>query len=128
MNAFLSLGRWIFPVPFAVLGLLYFMNAPTIADNIIPPYLPFKIMWVYGFGAGFIGASVSMYTGKYDKLATTLLAVMLLVLVLLVHVPGAMAGGTGATVSMRMLLRDIGLMAASLLYAQNLAKDRSVVG
>lgn len=69
-----------------------------------------------------------MYTGKYDKLATTLLAVMLLVLVLLVHVPGAMAGGTGATVSMRMLLRDIGLMAASLLYAQNLAKDRSVLG
>lgn len=112
MNAFLSLGRWIFPIPFAIFGLFHFMNAQVMADYVVPAYLPAKAIWVYLSGAGLIAAAVSMYLGKYDKLATTLLAVFLLLLVLMVHMPGAMGGGEGAQASMSMVLKDLGLMAA----------------
>lgn len=128
MNAFLSLGRWIFPIPFALTGLLQFMNAQMLAEQVVPPYMPFKLLWVYLSGAGLIAAAASMYLEKYDKLATALLAIMLLLIVLLVHVPGAMSGDHRAPVSMSMLLKDTGLMAASMLYALHLAKDRAVVG
>lgn len=128
MNAFLSLGRWIFPIPFAIFGLMHFMNAQMMADYVVPAYMPAKALWVYLSGAGLIGAAVSMYIGRYDRLGTALLAVMLLLIVLMVHLPGAMAGGEGAQTSMSMLLKDLGLMAGAMIYAQNLAKDRSVIG
>lgn len=128
MNAFLSLGRWLFPIPFLAFGVMHFMSAQMMADYVVPAYMPAKVIWVYLSGAGLIGAAVSMYIGKYDKLATTLLAVMLVLIVLMVHLPGAMAGGEGAQNSVSMLLKDIGLAGAAMLYAQNQAKDHSIIG
>ena len=128
MNAFLSLGRWFFAIPFAILGLLHIMNADAMADLLVPNYMPAKTIWVYLVGAALIGASVSMLTGKYDKLAATLLSVFLLVLVVLVHLPGAMSGGAGAQAYMMMLLKDLSLSGASMMFALHYAQDRSVIG
>ncbi len=128
MNAFLSLGRWLFAIPFAIFGLFHFMNAQAMADYVVPAYMPAKAIWVYLSGAGLIAATVSMLIGKYDKLATTLLAVFLLLLVVMVHLPGAMAGGEGAQASTSMLLKDLALAGAAMMYALNYAKDRSVIG
>ncbi|MCC7505244.1 MAG: DoxX family membrane protein [Saprospiraceae bacterium] len=128
MNAFLSLGRWLFAIPFAIFGLFHFMNAQAMADYVVPAYMPAKAIWVYLSGAGLIAATVSMLIGKYDKLATTLLAVFLLLLVVMVHLPGAMAGGEGAQASTSMLLKDLALAGAAMMYALNYAKDRSVMG
>ncbi|MCW5922721.1 MAG: DoxX family membrane protein [Saprospiraceae bacterium] len=128
MNAFLSLGRWLFPVPFAAFGLIHLLNAQVMADNVVPAYMPAKIVWVYLSGLGLIAAAVSMYLGKYDKLAATLLAVFLLFVILMVHLPGAMSGGEGAQTSVSMVLRDLGMMAGAMIYALHLAIDRSVVG
>lgn len=128
MNAFLSLGRWLFAIPFAIFGLFHFMNAQAMADYVVPAYMPAKAIWVYLSGAGLIAAAVSMVIGKYDKLATTLLAVFLLLLVVMVHLPGAMAGGDGAQASMSMLLKDLSLAGAAMMYALNYAKDRSIIG
>lgn len=128
MHAFLSLGRWIFPFPFAVFGLMYLMNVPEAAERFVPAYLPVKWLWVYASSACLIGAAVSMYIGKYDKLATTLLAVFLLLVVVLVHVPAAMSGGGKGQTGLSDLFQDIGLMAAALIYAECLAKDKAVIG
>jgi putative oxidoreductase len=128
MNAFLSLGRWIFPITFLVFGVFHFMNAQAMADYVVPAYMPAKLVWVYLSGAGLIAAAISMYIGKFDKLATTLLAVFLLIVILTVHLPGAIGGGEGAQNSVSMLLKDLGLMAASMLYALHSAKDSSVIG
>lgn len=128
MNAFLSLGRWIFALPFAIFGLFHFMNANAMADFIVPSYMPAKTIFVYLSGAGLIAATVSMLIGKYDKLATTLLAVFLLLLVITVHLPGAMRSGEGAQASMSMLLKDMALAGAAMMYALNYAKDKSVIG
>ena len=128
MNTFLSLGRWIFPIPFLAFGLMHFANAQVMADYVVPAYMPAKAVWVYLSGAGLVAAAVSIYIGKYDKLATVLLSVVLLLFALMVHLPGVLAGGDAATSAMPGLLKDLGLAGASMLYAQHLAKDRSVVG
>jgi uncharacterized membrane protein YphA (DoxX/SURF4 family) len=126
MNAFLSLGRLIFPIPFLIFGLFHFMNAQGMADMVVPAYMPAKAIWVYLSGAGMIAAAISMYLGKYDKLATTLLAICLLLILLLVHLPGAMDGKNQMAVPM--LLKDLGLAAGCMLYATGFAKDRSIIG
>lgn len=128
MNAFLSLGRWVFALPFAIFGLFHFLNADAMADYVVPAYMPAKAVFVYLSGAGLIAATVSMLIGKYDKLATTLLAIFLLLLVVLVHLPGAMSGGDRAQASMSMLLKDLALAGAAMMYALNYAKDKSGIG
>jgi putative oxidoreductase len=124
MNAFLSLGRWLFAIPFAIFGLFHFMNAEGMA-GMVPDYMPAKSVLVYLSGAGLIAASVSMVTGKYDKLATTLLAIFLLMMVGLMHLQGAMSNNAA---SMSMLLKDISLAGAAMMYAYNYATDRSIIG
>ena len=127
MHAFLSLGRWIFPVPFAVFGLINLMNAQGMA-RVVPAYLPVPIAWVYFTGACLIAGAISMYIGKYDKLAATLIAVFLVILVLAIHLPGAMSGTEMSRTSMSMVWKDLGLAAGAMLFAQHVAKDRSFVG
>ena len=61
------------------------------AQYTVPAYMPMKVFWVYFTGAGLIAAAVSMLLGRLDKLATTLLAVFLLLMVFLLHIPNAMA-------------------------------------
>lgn len=120
MNAIFSLGKYLFAIPFAVFGVMHLMNAEAMA-----PMAFGQTILIYIAGIALIAASLSMIIGKMDKLATLLLAVMLLLFVFLIHLKGAMAGDQA---SMAGLLKDTMLAGASLLYAKNEAKDRSVVG
>jgi uncharacterized membrane protein len=124
MNAFLSLGRWLFALPFAIFGLFHFLNNEAMA-NMVPNYLPAKEIWVYLSGVLLIAASVCMVIGKYDKLATVLLVFFLLAMVGMMHLPSAMANNPS---SLAMLLKDLSLAGAAMMYAQNYARDRSVIG
>lgn len=128
MHAFLSLGRWLFAIPFAIFGLFHFMNAQAMVDTVVPPYMPVKVFWVYLSGAGLIAATVSMLIGKYDKLAATLLAIFLLLLVFMVDLPGAISGTERAQTFVAMLLKDLALAGASMMYALNYTRDRAMVG
>ena len=128
MQTFISLGRWIFPIPFAVIGMMYLMDVPATALRIVPAYMPLKELWVYLSSACLIVAAVSMYIGKYDKLATTLVAIFLLLVLVLVHMPLAMGGGEKGQYALNDLFQDMGLMAAALIYAECLARDKAVIG
>jgi putative oxidoreductase len=128
MNAFLSLGRWFFPIPFALFGLMHFMDTQAMADFVVPDYMPAKAFFVYLAGAGLIAAGLSMLLGKFDKLAAVLLAVFLLTLVFLVHAPKAMAHEAGSAVALSNMIKDLALAGAALLYAGSLAKDKAVIG
>jgi uncharacterized membrane protein YphA (DoxX/SURF4 family) len=128
MNSFLSLGRWLFALPFALFGLLHFMNADTMANMVVPAYLPAKAIWVYLSGAGLIAAAVSMVIGKFDKLAATLLAIFLILMVFLLHVPAAMSGGAGAQAAMSGILKDLSLAGGAMMYALHYAQDSSYSG
>ena len=130
MNAFLSLGRWFFAIPFAVFGLFHLMGGEAMADAVVPSYMPAKVVWVYFSGLGLIVASVAMLTGKYDKLAAVLLAVFLIFMVLLIHSQVAMLSGDPRTSQMGLsnMLKDLSLAGGALMYAKHYATDRSVIG
>lgn len=124
MNAFLSLGRWLFALPFVILGLINFLSSKTMAEAFVPNYMPAPTVWVFLGGAGLVAAGLSVLIGKYDKLACTLLAIYLLLMVLMVHLPGAMTGSMSAQF---LLFKDLALAGAAMMYAQHLSQDRSVI-
>lgn len=119
MNAIYALGKYLFAIPFAIFGILHLMAAGPMNDNLHPPG---GVAIVYITGIALIAATVSMLIGKYDKLATTLLALMLILFALIIQLKSAMNGDMGN------LLKDIALAGAALLYAGNLARDKSVIG
>ncbi len=104
------------------------MDSQTMADFVVPTYLPAKTVWVYIAGAGLVAASVSMIIGKYDKLAATLLAGFLLVIIFTVHAPNAAGHNPNSQMALSSLLKDLALAGASMLYAAHLAKDRAIIG
>ncbi len=120
MNQLLSFGKYLFALPFAVFGVLHFMNASAMAG--MAPFGGAFI--VYLTGACLIAAAVSILIGKYDKLATALLGVFLILTALLVHVKG-MSGGDAS--AMGSLLKDLALAGAAWMYAAYMSKDKSVI-
>ena len=125
MNNFLSIGRWLFAIPFAIFGIFHFVAADAMAESIVPDYLPAKTVFVYITGAGLIAASIAMLIGKKDRLATILLACFLLLSALMVHAPGAMSG---MQISVTMLMKDIALAGGALMFGLYAAEDKTLFG
>ena len=126
MNSILGLGKYLFAVPFAVFGIMHLMNANDMAG--MAPFGGSIIIYITGLCL--IAAAVSIIIGKYDKLATALLGLMLLIFVLLIHAKGlANAADAGASqMSMISLLKDLALAGAAWMYSASLSKDNSVIG
>ena len=84
---------------------------------------------VYVSGIGLLAAALSVIIGKYDKLACTLLALMLLIFALTIHLPNLLNADDPAiqAASMGNFLKDIGLTGGALMAAK-LAKDDAVIG
>ena len=123
MNAIINLGKYIYALPFAIFGIMHFMNAGAMAGM-----APGGVAMVYFSGLALIAAAVSIIIGKMDKLASVLLAVMLILFVLLIHLPGVMSGDEAQMMSsMPNLLKDLALAGGALIYAGN-AKDNAVIG
>ncbi|PJZ51409.1 DoxX family membrane protein [Leptospira adleri] len=113
-----KIGKIVYAVPFAIFGLFHFLSAPAMS-GMVPSYIPFPIVWVYLIGLALIAAAVSIITGIKTHLAATLLAVLLGIFIVLIHLPGAVAGNQMSTVT---FLKDLSLLGAALLVAGS-AKD-----
>jgi len=120
MKGVISLGKYLYALPFAVFGLFHFMNASGMA-GMVP--IPGGVIWVYLTGAAHFAFVLAVLLGKMDKLAAVLFALMLLIFALAIWLPNAMADQS----AMSSLLKDLSLAGGALLYAQ-LAKDNAVVG
>lgn len=117
MNSIIGLGKYLFAVPFIVFGVMHFMNADQMAGM-----APGGAIMVYLAGAALILAGVSIVIGKMDKLASFLLAIMLL-LFIIPHVQ-MMADNP---MEMGNILKNIALAGGALGYAST-AKDDAVIG
>lgn len=85
---FVSLGMVFFAAPLAAFGAEHFV-IPRIIAGIVPPWLPARLGIAYFVGAALIAASLSFIFRKRVRLVALLLAVMFLLFVCLIHVPGA---------------------------------------
>lgn len=126
MNSILGLGKYLFAVPFAVFGIMHLMNAEAMAG--MAPFGGSIIIYITGLCL--IAATVSIIIGKYDKLATALLGLFMLLTALLVHAKGlsGAASPEASAAAMSGLLKDLMLAGAAWMYSASLSKDNSVIG
>lgn len=114
-----SIGRYLFTVPFALLGLMHLFMAKEMA-GMVPSYIPGGVFWVYALGLALIAASVSFIIQKHTYLAGLLTAALMLVFVFTIYLPDLMSGNQMA---MPLLLKELGLAGGALLLASNYQKD-----
>jgi hypothetical protein len=138
MEKVLSIGRWLFPLSFLLYVGLH-LGKPDVGASFVPDYLPFPYFWNYFTLVCIIAFMVSALVGKYDKLAYTCMALYVLLMALLVHLPRAL--GTALPVEMMTadmareqelemlnVFRNIMVVAALLGYAKYVAKDKRFIG
>ena len=117
MDPSASLGRWLFIIPFALTGLLHFMNVSSMTEKFVPNYLPFKEVWVLLTGAFLIAASLCMVIGKYEKEAALALAGFMILLIVLVYVP-ATFDPNKREAALPDLLKNLIIAGAALMYRE----------
>ncbi len=138
MDKILYAGKYIFPLSFLLYVGLH-AGKPDAGASFVPAYLPFPYFWNYLTLVCillFIGSAVA---GKYDKLAYSLMALYVILMALLVHLPRAMGYESGAEAMMTDIARDqeleminffrnIMVTGALLAFAKFVAKDKRIVG
>ncbi len=109
-------ARFIFALVFLVFGMMHIMKGEAMA-GMIPEWLPGAVFWVYLTGLAMIAAAFSIILRVYTRLAMFLLALMLLIFIFTIHLPGLLEGNQS---SLSALLKDAGLMAGALIIAGQL--------
>lgn len=110
-----TVARVLFALPFGIFGLIHFLSAHDMV-GMVPSWVPGGIFWVYLTGIALIAASVSIITKNMGYLASLMLALLLLIFILTIHLPGL---SNEATMNMALpaMLKDMALMGAALTYA-----------
>ena len=123
MDKILNLGRYIFPLSFLLYVGLHF-GMPQVGASFIPSWLPAPLFWNYFTGVLILAFIVSCLIGKYDKLATVLMALFVLLMIFIVHIPRASTSEN----DMLNIFRNIMVIGALLVYAKYSTKDKRVIG
>ncbi|MEK6480873.1 DoxX family membrane protein [Catalinimonas sp. 4WD22] len=111
-----TVARILFAVPFVIFGLFHFMNASAMA-GMVP--VPGGAFWVYLTGAAMLAAGVAILAGKYARIACLLLALLLLIYVFTIHLPGAMGGNQQSITN---LLKDLAMAGGALAVGNQFSK------
>lgn len=108
-----KIGKYLYATPMVIFGLFHFLNASAMT-GMVP--IPGGVFWIFLSGLSLILAGVSIIIQKLDEWSSFLLAVLLLVFVLTIHIPGVSAGGEMAQMYMTNLLKDLALTGGALIY------------
>jgi putative oxidoreductase len=112
MKTLSTLGRFIFAIPFIVFGAFHFMKAGDMSGLI--GKWPFAEGLVYISGLALMLGGVSILINVKARLASLLLALLLLIFILGIHIPALMNGNQ---MEMGSLLKDTALLGAALTYS-----------
>lgn len=138
MDKILNWGKYIFPLSFLLYVGLH-LGKPEVGASFVPYYLPFPYFWNYFTLACIVLFIVSAVIGRYDKLAYVLMAVYVILMAVLVHLPRAMGHDIDTTamtgnwerekeLEMVNFFRNIMVTGALLAFAKFIAKDKRVIG
>ncbi len=113
-----TVARYLYAIPFGIFGVIHFMNGSDMA-GMVP--IPGGVIWVYLIGVALIAACVSIIIQKYTRLACLLLALLLIIFVLSMHLPGVIGAedDMAMAASMSSLLKDSALAGGALILANN---------
>jgi hypothetical protein len=138
MDKILNLGKYIFPISFLLYAGLH-LGKPDVGAAFVPDYLPFPYFWNYFTLVCILLFIVSAVIGKYDKLAYVLMALYVILMAFLVHLPRAMGhelsielmtGDLAREKELEMVnfMRNILVTGALMGFAKFVAKDKRIVG
>ena len=111
------IGRILFGIPFAFLGLGHFIELDFFTSEFTSFIAigPYSIMLT---GIFLIAASVSIITNKFVQVSTIALAILLFVFIVSIHLPNYFSGDDSQKAfAMMAMLKDISLMGGSLIVA-----------
>jgi uncharacterized membrane protein len=77
-------------VPLAVFATEHFFDARFIQQG-VPSWIPAHLFWAYFVGCALLAAATSLTVGKFERLSSTLLGLMLFLFVCTIHLPNALA-------------------------------------
>ena len=137
MDKILNLGKYIFPLSFLLYVGLH-LAKPEVGASFVPDYIPFPYFWNYFTLVCILLFIVSAVIGKYDKVAYSLMALYVLFMAVLVHLPRAMGHELGTEnmtadlmkekeLEMVNFFRNIMVTGALLAFAKFVAKDKSII-
>jgi len=103
-----------------VFGIYHFVY-PQNLMNYLPLFVPKSNIWVYIPGTAFILAAIAFLTNRKVKLAAYLLAVLLIIFVLTIHLPGFLNAGDPDLRQSELIhiLKDTAIAAFALHIAAN---------
>jgi hypothetical protein len=138
MDRILNSGKYIFPLSFLLYVGLH-LGKPEVGAAFVPDYIPFPFFWNYFTLFCILCFIVSAVIGKYDKLAYTLMALYVILMAFLVHLPRAMGHELGTEtmtadltrekeLEMVNFFRNIMTTGALLAFAKFVAKDKRIIG
>jgi hypothetical protein len=139
MDKLLHTGRYIFPLSFLLYVGLH-LGKPEVGAAFVPDYLPFPYFWNYFTLVCILAFIISAVIGKYDKLAYTMMAIYVILMAFLVHLPRAMGYELGTETMMASdlareqelemvnFLRNIMVTGALLGFAKFVARDKRIIG
>jgi hypothetical protein len=138
MDKILNLGKYIFPLSFLLYVGLHF-GKPDVGASFVPDYLPFPYFWNYFTLVCILLFIVSALIGKYDKFAYSMMALYVILMAVLVHLPRAMGYESGTEnmtadltrekeLEMINFFRNIMVTGALLAFAKFVAVDKRAIG
>ncbi|MET1259020.1 hypothetical protein ABV409_06745 [Flagellimonas sp. DF-77] len=138
MDKILNIGKYLFPLSFLMYVGLH-LGKPDVGAAFVPDFIPFPYFWNYFTLVCIILFIISATIRKYDKLAYSLMALYVLLMAFLVHLPMAMGNNIpvemmGAdldrTKELEMInvFRNIMVTGALLGFAKYVATDKRIIG
>jgi uncharacterized membrane protein len=89
LDKIVALSNLCFAIPLAVFGALHLFG-PQFVKDIVPPYMPWRMFWVYSVGCALIAASLSIATRVGVRWSGLLFGIMMFLFVAMIHLPGAL--------------------------------------
>lgn len=138
MDKILNTGRYIFPLSFLLYVGLH-LGKPDVGAAFVPDYIPFPYFWNYFTLVCILLFIISAVIGKYDKLAYSLMALYVILMAFLVHLPramgyelstAAMAESPDREKELEMVnfFRNIMVTGALMAFAKFVSKDKRIIG
>ena len=119
MNNFVyRFGSILYALVIGFFGVNHFLKGSSMTAG-VPSYLPSPIVWVYVVGGALILAAIAIIINVQSKLASYLLALLLIIFVVTIHLPHFLHGTDPKAISDAMIsiLKDTGLAAAAIMIA-----------
>jgi hypothetical protein len=100
-----ALGGLCYAIPLAIFGAEH-LSRPRVLMMLVPVWMPWRLFWAYFVGVALFAAALSILLKRHVRLSATLLGIMFFLFVLMMDIPGVVAG-PGNRFSWALALREL---------------------